>query len=105
MEVPGGHQNKSWVLISEFLGTAMLAAAVNWGGTSSGTPHCAGLTVFIMAQVFGPISGGHFNPAVSVMMYYDGALDSSDLLPYIDSEIAGGIVALQIYDMTNSSLY
>lgn len=68
MEVPGGHANKVWVLISELLGTAMLAAAINWGGTSSGTPHCAGLTIFIMAQVFGPISGGHFNPAITLSM-------------------------------------
>jgi len=37
MEVPGGKQNKVWVLISELLGTAMLAAAINWGGCSSGT--------------------------------------------------------------------
>lgn len=68
MEVPGGKQNKVWVLISELLGTAMLAASINWGGCSSGTPQCVGLTVFIMAQVFGPISGGHFNPAVTVAM-------------------------------------
>lgn len=68
MEVPGGNKNKVWVLISELLGTAMLGAAINWGGCSSGTPHCVGLTVFIMAQVFGPISGGHFNPAVTVGM-------------------------------------
>ena len=68
MEVPGGNKNKLWVLISELLGTAMLGAAINWGGCSSGTPHCVGLSVFIMAQVFGPISGGHFNPAVTVGM-------------------------------------
>lgn len=66
MEVPGGAKNKVWVLISELLGTSMLAAAINWGGCSGGTPECVGLVVFIMAQVFGPISGGHFNPAVTV---------------------------------------
>ena len=66
MEVPGGEKTKVWVLISELFGTAFLAAAVNWGGTSNSTAICAGLTIFIMALVFGPISGGHFNPAVSV---------------------------------------
>jgi len=49
MKVPGGSKNKLWVLVSELLGTAMLAASINWGGTSSGTPQCLGLTVFIMA--------------------------------------------------------
>lgn len=68
MEVPGGKQNKTWVLISELLGTAMLCAGLNWGGCSSGTPIVVGLVVFLMAQIFGPISGGHFNPAVTLAM-------------------------------------
>merc|ERR1711934_795133 len=66
MEVPGGSKNKVWVLISELLGTAFLTAALNWGGRSGGEPICVGLAIFIMAQVFGPISGGHFNPAVTI---------------------------------------
>lgn len=69
MEVPGGSKNKAWVLISELLGTAMLAAAFNWGGTSENTPVCVGLSLFAMAQVFGPISGGHFNPAVTIAIF------------------------------------
>ena len=68
MEVPGGSKNKVWVLVSELLGTGFLSAALNWGGCSGGTPQCVGLAVFIMAQVFGPVSGGHFNPAVTVAM-------------------------------------
>ena len=68
MEVPGGKSNKVWVLVSELLGTSMLAAAANWGGCSNGVPICVGLVIFIMAQVFGPISGGHFNPAVTIAM-------------------------------------
>jgi len=65
MEVPGGHNNKFFVLVSEFLGTMFLMLAINWssGGT---TPQCVGLTVFMCAQIFGPISGAHFNPAVSL---------------------------------------
>jgi len=66
MEVPGGSRNKLWVLVSELLGTAFLTAALNWGGCSGGEPICVGLAIFIMAQVFGPISGGHFNPAVTI---------------------------------------
>lgn len=66
MEVQGGSKNKAWVLISEFLGTAMLGAAVNWGGTSGTTAQCVGMVVFIMARVFGPVSNGHFNPAVTI---------------------------------------
>lgn len=68
MEVPGGRRNKFFVLWSEMIGTAFLLLAVNWGGTSSHTPICVGLTVAVMAQMFGSISGGHFNPAVTLGM-------------------------------------
>lgn len=84
--------------LAEFLGTMLFLFAI----LVSGNPYAIGIALTIAILIFGPISGGHFNPAVSVMMSYDGALDSSDLLPYIASQIAGGIVALQIYDMTNS---
>merc|ERR1712100_133979 len=68
MEVPGAGRNKFFVLWSEMIGTAFVLLAVNWGGTSSHTPLCVGLTVAVMAQMFGSISGGHFNPAVTVGM-------------------------------------
>ena len=66
MEVPGAGRNKFFVLWSEMIGTAALLIAVNWGGTSSAVPICAALTISIMIQMHGSISGGHFNPAVTV---------------------------------------
>jgi hypothetical protein len=38
MEVPGGHNNKCFVLIAEIMGTAFLMIAINWGDTSNATP-------------------------------------------------------------------
>lgn len=70
MEVLGGSQNKFFVLISELLGTAFVMMAVNWGGVSDRTPQCVGFIVFVLAQIFGSISGGHFNPAVTVGMLF-----------------------------------
>ena len=43
------------------------------------------------------ISGGHINPAVSVVMASVGKIDTSDLIPYILSQILGGLVALEVY--------
>ena len=53
MEVPGGFNNKFFVLMSELIGTAFVMMAVNWGGVSDATPQCVGLTVFVLIQIFG----------------------------------------------------
>ena len=53
MEVPGGYNNMSYVLMCELIGTSFVMMAVNWGGVSDTMPQCVGLTVFILIQVFG----------------------------------------------------
>lgn len=69
MEVPGGVDNKLVVCLCELLGTAFLLIGVNWGGTTGQTPIAVGLIVMGMAQMLGPISGGHFNPAITMGMF------------------------------------
>ena len=44
------------------------------------------------AYALGPISGGHFNPAVSVGLWAGGRFPASELLPYIVAQVVGGIV-------------
>jgi glycerol uptake facilitator-like aquaporin len=70
MEVNGGRGNKFFVFLSELLGTAFLLISINWASTSDSVPQAVGLTVMVMAQIFGPISGGHFNPAVTIGMLW-----------------------------------
>ena len=45
----------------------------------------------------GAKSGGHFNPAVSVMMAAAGKVSMKDLAPYVIAQIAGGLAALELY--------
>ena len=52
-----------------------------------------GLTVLTGAYSLGPISGGHFNPAVSVGLWAGGRFPGGQLLPYIVSQVLGGVVA------------
>ena len=47
--------------------------------------------------ILGPYSGGNFNPAVSIMMVASGKMPAADLLPYVIAQVAGGLVALELY--------
>ena len=51
-----------------------------------------GLTVLTGAYALGPISGGHFNPAVSVGLWAGGRFPGSELLPYVVAQVVGAIV-------------
>jgi aquaporin Z len=75
-------------------GSAVLAATFpNTGIGFAGVALAFGLTVVTMAYAVGHISGGHFNPAVTVGLYAGGRVPASDLLPYILAQVAGAIVA------------
>ena len=71
METPRGHDRKFLVCMYEFLGQVffMYAAQVS-GGTSSDTWGITGpLALFAVINIFGGVSGGHFNPAVTLGVY------------------------------------
>jgi len=74
-------------------GSAVLAAAFPGVGIGLlGVSLAFGLTVLSGAYALGPISGGHFNPAVSVGLWAGGRFPSSLLLPYIVAQLLGGVV-------------
>lgn len=75
-------------------GSAVVAAAFpDLGIGFVGVALAFGLTVLTMAFAVGGISGGHFNPAVSVGLTVAGRLPASKLLQYIVAQVLGGIVA------------
>lgn len=75
-------------------GSAVLAAAFPQLGIGFvGVSIAFGLTVLTGAYALGHISGGHFNPAVSVGLWVGGRFDAKELAPYIISQVVGGIVA------------
>ena len=78
-------------------GSAVLAAAYPELGIGfAGVALAFGLTVLTMAYAVGHISGGHFNPAVSVGLLVGGRFNSKDLLPYIVAQVAGAIAAAAV---------
>jgi len=79
--------------LAEFLGTLFFVYIV----LATGNAIAIGAALAIAVMVAGTISGGHINPAVSVAMVAAGKMSSSDLLPYILAQIAGGMVALELF--------
>lgn len=91
-------------LFAEFFGTFWLV----FGGCGSaifaagfpdlgigfvGVALAFGLTVLTMAYAVGHISGGHFNPAVSIGLWAGGKFEAKDLIGYIIAQVVGGIAA------------
>ena len=88
-------------LLAEFLGSALLAALVIGSGIAAqrlsadpglrllenAAATAAGL--FAMILMFGPVSGGHFNPVVSIVDAAFGGLSWRDALAYVPAQIAG----------------
>ncbi|MDZ7855866.1 aquaporin Z [Sphaerotilus sp.] len=75
-------------------GSAVLAAAFPQLGIGLlGVSLAFGLTVLTMAYAVGHISGGHFNPAVSVGLWAGGRFPAAQLLPYIVAQVLGGLAA------------
>jgi len=75
-------------------GSAVLAANFLDGGIGMlGVALAFGLTVLTMAYAFGHISGGHFNPAVTVGLWLGRRTPGRDVVPYIVTQVAAAIVA------------
>jgi len=104
-------------LFAELLGTALLLAIVIGSGImaerlSGGNVAIALLAntlatvggLYILIEVFGPVSGAHFNPAVSAVMAWRGELPKATLLPYIAAQLIGAMLgawlAHAMFDMT-----
>jgi aquaporin Z len=91
-------------LFCEFLGTfwlvfggcgaAVLAAAFpDLGIGFTGVALAFGLTVLTGAYALGPVSGGHFNPAVTLGLWAGGRFPARHVVPYIAAQVVGAIVA------------
>lgn len=94
-------------LAAEFMGTfwlvlggcgsAVLAAAFPDVGIGLlGVSFAFGLTVLTMAVAIGHISGCHLNPAVSIGLWLGGRFSTKDLIPYIITQVIGGIAGAAV---------
>tara|TARA_B100001027_G_scaffold214590_1_gene187064 strand:+ start:77 stop:343 length:267 start_codon:yes stop_codon:yes gene_type:complete len=80
-------------LLAEFLGTMFFLYVI----LATGDAVAIGLALTIVIFLLGKVSGGNFNPAVSVMLAMAGKLSMKDLAPYIVAQVLGGLAALELY--------
>jgi aquaporin Z len=75
-------------------GSAVLAAAYPGLGIGfAGVALAFGLTVLTMAYAVGHVSGGHFNPAVTVGLWAGGRFEGRKIFPYIVAQVLGAVLA------------
>lgn len=77
----------------EFLGTLVFVYVI----LATGNPLAIGAALALVILLASDISGGHINPAVSIVMASAGKISTTELLPYIVAQVFGGLVALEIY--------
>lgn len=81
--------------IVEFLGTMFLVFVI----FATGNYLMIGAALAVAVLLGGPISGGAFNPAVSIAMMYAGKMPRADLIPYIVSQVAGALAGFEAFKM------
>ena len=91
-------------LVAEGLGTAMLVATVVGSGIMAtsltqdvglallGNTLATGAILVVLITILGPISGAHFNPAVSLIFAISRTLPRSNLTAYVLAQIVGGVI-------------
>ena len=90
--------------IAEFIGTSFLLGTIVGSGIMSerlsagieslallGNTVATGAILFVMITILAPVSGAHFNPAVSIVMRLRGYINNVELSTYILSQIAGSV--------------
>jgi aquaporin Z len=83
--------------LTEFIGTFFLVLTIGCtvigGGTGVIPPLAIGAALMVMIFAGGHVSGGHFNPAVTLAVWLRGRCDTKDVLPYMASQVVGAVLA------------
>ena len=84
--------------LTEFIGTFFLVLTIGLTVTQgvAMAPLAIGCSLMIMVYMGGHVSGGHYNPAVSLAAALRGAMKMADLIPYWIVQIAGSLVAAYV---------
>ena len=85
----------SFFLFATVIGSGIMAETLSGGNVAVallGNTLATGAILFVLIAMLGPISGAHFNPAVTLVMAARRELAGRDILPYIAAQLAGGLL-------------
>jgi aquaporin Z len=84
--------------LTEFVGTFFLVLTVGLSvlGGSPMAPVAIGASLMVMVYMGGHVSGGHYNPAVTLAVLLRGKLQARDVIPYMLAQVAGAFVAAAV---------
>ena len=85
----------SFFLFATVIGSGIMAERLAGGNVAIallGNTMATGAMLFVLVAMLGPVSGAHFNPAVTLVMAARRALAARDVLPYIVVQLLGGIL-------------
>jgi len=104
--------NQKVLVLTEFIGTALLLAIVTGSGIMGdtlsagnaavallGNSIATGCGLYVLITLLAPISGAHFNPVVSIMFWSEGKLSFSALFNYIAAQFLGAISGVWLVHM------
>lgn len=80
-------------IVTEFVGTFIFLYVI----VATGNPWAIGATLAILAYLAGSISGGHFNPAVTMMFLWNRGIASDNAVAYVLAQVAAGILAVMTW--------
>ena len=87
----------TFFLVAVVIGSGIMAESLAQGNNAVallGNTIATGAILYVIIKMFGPVSGAHFNPAVSLVFYLRKELESRSFYYYIFSQVVSGILAV-----------
>lgn len=86
-------------ILVEFLGTFIFLSVI----VATGNAWAIGATLAVLVFLAGSVSGGHFNPAVTIMTLFNRGIATDNAIAYIAVQIAGGLAAVTVFNRLKKS--
>ena len=92
----------TFLLVTTVVGSGIMAEDLSQGNTATAllaNAIATGATLYVIITIFGPISGAHFNPVVTLAMFLRRRISSRKSIAYVVFQILGGICGTAVAHM------